>query len=178
MTLRPLLLAAGLTLAGTLQAAETTVEFHKISAEGVGESIGTVTLRDTDMGMLIIPDLQGLEPAGAHGFHVHQNPDCGPAIKDGEMTAGVAAGGHYDPEDSGVHMGPYQTDGHLGDLPALIVDEDGSATVHLLAPRLQVEELMGRSIIIHQGGDNYRDEPKSLGGGGARIACAVVEIEA
>jgi Cu-Zn family superoxide dismutase len=29
--------------------------------------------------------------------------------------------------------------------------------------------------MIHEGGDNYADEPKPLGGGGARIACGVVE---
>jgi Cu-Zn family superoxide dismutase len=29
--------------------------------------------------------------------------------------------------------------------------------------------------MIHAGGDNYSDEPEPLGGGGARIACGVVE---
>ena len=28
--------------------------------------------------------------------------------------------------------------------------------------------------MIHSGGDNYSDEPK-LGGGGARVACGVIE---
>jgi Cu-Zn family superoxide dismutase len=29
--------------------------------------------------------------------------------------------------------------------------------------------------MIHEGGDNYSDKPKPLGGGGARIACGVVK---
>jgi hypothetical protein len=28
--------------------------------------------------------------------------------------------------------------------------------------------------MIHEGGDNYADAPKPLGGGGARIACGVI----
>jgi Cu-Zn family superoxide dismutase len=29
--------------------------------------------------------------------------------------------------------------------------------------------------MIHEGGDNYSDEPAPLGGGGARIACGVID---
>jgi Cu-Zn family superoxide dismutase len=31
--------------------------------------------------------------------------------------------------------------------------------------------------MIHEGGDNYSDQPKPLGGGGARIACGVIPAE-
>ena len=34
-------------------------------------------------------------PSGQRGFHVHEKDDCGPAMKDGQMQAGVAAGEHY-----------------------------------------------------------------------------------
>jgi Cu-Zn family superoxide dismutase len=37
-------------------------------------------------------------PKGQRGFHVHEKGDCGPGMKDGKMTAGIAAGEHYDPE--------------------------------------------------------------------------------
>ena len=40
--------------------------------------------------------------------------------------------------------------------------------------RLKTTDLAGRAIIIHAGGDNYSDNPKKLGGGGARVACGVV----
>jgi Cu-Zn family superoxide dismutase len=29
--------------------------------------------------------------------------------------------------------------------------------------------------MIHAGGDNYSDEPASLGGGSARIACGIIK---
>ncbi len=65
-----------------------------------------------------MPDLADLPP-GDHGFHVHVNPDCGPgAGPDGLPAAGLAAGGHYDPANSGKHLGP-RGEGHKGDLPAL-----------------------------------------------------------
>jgi Cu-Zn family superoxide dismutase len=47
--------------------------------------------------------------------------------------------------------------------------------VTLTAPRLKVADAEGRALMIHAGGDNYSDQPKPLGGGGARIACGVVE---
>jgi len=31
-----------------------------------------------------------------------------------------------------------------------------------------LDQLEGRALMIHAGGDNYADEPEPLGGGGAR----------
>ena len=160
-------------LATTVQANEPlNVEIHKVSADGVEESIGTVAVEHTEHGVLLTPSLTGLEP-GVYGFHVHQNSSCEPAENDsGEMTAALSAGGHYDPEEAGAHQGPYG-DGHLGDLPVLTVNGDGEANLPVLAPRLSMEDMPGRSLMIHAGGDTYADEPH-LGGGGARMACGVV----
>jgi Cu-Zn family superoxide dismutase len=157
-------------------AADVAVTVHRITADGVGESIGMIEFRDgSDFGLLIIPKLHGLSP-GAHGFHVHQNPDCAPRIKDGKPVAGLAAGGHYDPGNTGRHEGPVGK-GHLGDLPVLLVDADGHTPMAMFAPRLHVRDLVGRSVIVHAGGDNYADGPQPLGGGGARTACGVVSIQ-
>lgn len=167
-------IAASLLLATAAQANETIdVEMHKVSADGVEDSIGTVSIEKTDHGLLLTPSLSDLEP-GVHGFHVHQNASCEPAEDDsGEMTAALSAGGHYDPEDTGTHQGPY-AEGHLGDLPVLTVNEDGEANLPVLAPRLSMEDMSGRSLMIHAGGDTYEDEPH-LGGGGPRMACGVVK---
>ena len=106
-------------------------------------------------------------------MHVHQNPNCATAPKDGNVVPGLAAGGHFDPANTGRHEGP-TGQGHLGDLPVLYVDAAGQATRSSWAPRLKTTDLTGRAIIIHAGGDNYSDNPKKLGGGGARVACGVV----
>jgi superoxide dismutase, Cu-Zn family len=146
---------------------------NSIDANGVGRSIGTVTFKDTKWGLLVTPELSGL-PAGVHGFHIHDKAACGPAEHEGKMAAGFAAGGHYDPEHTNKHLGPYSGNGHEGDLPPLIVNADGKATLPVLAPRLMVANVRGHSIVIHAGRDNYSDEPAPLGGGGARVACGVI----
>lgn len=167
------LLALSLAAASNAYA-EITVDMRTVDAEGVGESVGTVTLTDSQYGLILTPNLEGLPAGGIHGFHVHTNPDCGPAEKDGKMVAGLAAGGHYDPANTGVHKGPYDDSGHLGDLPPLYVDGEGNATTPMLAPRLKEADVQGRSIMVHMHGDNFSDEPEPLGGGGARIICGVV----
>lgn len=169
-------LAAGLGLCGSAAAEDGPLEItlHELSAEtGVGDAIGTVQVERSDFGLLLTPDLSGLSP-GLHGFHVHEHPSCEPGDADGEWKAGQAAGGHYDPADTGKHRGPYSEEGHLGDLPALYVDEEGMATHPVLAPRLGIRDIQDRALMVHAGGDNYADEPEPLGGGGDRVACGVV----
>ncbi len=167
------LVLLGMTAAGAAAADSTVVQMHLVSADGVGESIGTVTATQRPFGTVFAPDLGKLSP-GIHGFHVHENPDCRPKDRDGTMVAGLSAGGHYDPTGAGRHEGPF-AEGHLGDLPALYVDAEGNARHPVLAPRVRVADLRGRSLMIHAGGDNYSDEPSKLGGGGARAACGVIE---
>jgi len=155
-------------------AAETvSVTMHSIDAKGSGAAIGTVEFADTAKGLSIKPALSGLTP-GNHGFHVHQNPDCGPAMKGDKMGAGLAAGGHYDPKDTKKHAGPNKG-GHLGDLPVLKVGKDGKATKSMTVKNLKVADIKGRSLMIHEHGDNYSDKPKALGGGGGRVACGLIK---
>jgi Cu-Zn family superoxide dismutase len=154
--------------------ATTTVTVNKIDESGVGAAIGTLKLEDTNVGLRITPDLSGLPP-GDHGFHIHANADCGPGEQSGTKVAGLAAGGHFDPMKTGKHLGPESTEGHKGDLPVLAVDANGRATQAVTAPHLTVAEVQGHAIMVHAGGDNYSDTPAPLGGGGARIACAVVK---
>ena len=162
-----------MTVAAGAWAADTVVDMHAVTPEGTGNKIGTITIRTSDYGTLFIPQLSGLSE-GLHGFHVHAHGSCDPADKDGKMTPAMAAGGHFDPQQTKSHKGPYDN-GHLGDLPALYVDSSGVASFPVLAPRLQPSEIKGRALMIHQGGDNYSDTPKELGGGGARVACGVVQ---
>jgi superoxide dismutase, Cu-Zn family len=168
-------LVTNFLLVGTriVVAATATATVNSISATGIGPSLGTVTFADSAQGLMITPKLSGLPP-GEHGFHIHDKGDCGPGMNQGKPAAGFAAGGHYDPAHTKKHLGPLSTAGHRGDLPVLVVDSHGDATEVVTAPNLKVEEIRGRSIMIHAGGDNYSDAPKPLGGGGARIACGVI----
>ena len=138
----------------------------------MGKQIGTITFQDSKKGLLIKPNLKGLS-AGKHGFHIHEKPSCEGGMKDGKWQAGMAAGDHLDPDHTKHHLGP-QGQGHLGDLPALEVNKSGRADKLLVAPRLTLKDIQNRSIMIHEGGDNYSDQPP-MGGGGARIACGVIK---
>jgi Cu-Zn family superoxide dismutase len=171
------LVAAGIIMsvmaAFPVFAGDIVVPMNLVNDQGVGQAIGTITISEGPHGLVFTPNVSGLAP-GMHGFHVHQNPDCGPGMKDGKSVPGLAAGGHYDPANTGKHEGPLGK-GHLGDLPVLTVGADGKATTAVTAPRLKMADVKGRSLMIHAGGDNYSDQPAPLGGGGARVACGVIK---
>lgn len=159
---------------GLAHAEEASAEMNLISNDGIGQPIGRITISDAGQGgqgVQLVFDLSNLAP-GRHGFHLHQNGACGPAEVDGKMTAGGAAGSHFDPQNTGTHQGP-EGQGHLGDLPALDVSAEGIAKGQTQAPRLTVADMKGKALIIHKGGDTYADEPKD-GGGNERVACGVV----
>ena len=164
----PMLLAAS-----GIAHADYTVAMKSIDANGVGKSIGTVKIAAAPSGgVTFTPNLKGL-PAGERGFHVHQNADCGPKDKDGRPAAGEAAGPHWDPDKAGKHAGP-KGGGHKGDIPALEVATNGSATKAVTAPNLKLADLSGKSLMVHSGGDTY-SEPPANGGGAQRIACGVIK---
>lgn len=149
------------------------VPVNRVSPEGIGEPIGTILFSDSAKdGLIISTNLHGLAE-GEHGFHIHEKPSCAPGEKDGKMIAAGAAGPHFDPHHTGAHKGP-RGGGHEGDLPKLLVDGDGDADETIIMSDLSTKDIAGRSIMIHEGGDNYADKPAPLGGGGARIACGVI----
>ncbi|HEX7415877.1 MAG TPA: superoxide dismutase [Cu-Zn] SodC [Smithellaceae bacterium] len=158
---------------GTAMANEKEIQVNLVNDQGLGENIGTISVQDSKYGLILTPKLSNL-PQGIHGFHIHQNPDCSNMMTGGKPMAASAAGGHFDPLMTGKHEGPYGN-GHSGDLPFLYVDKDGKALLPVLAPRLKVSDLKGRSLMIHAGGDNYSDVPEKLGGGGSRLACGAVK---
>jgi Cu-Zn family superoxide dismutase len=153
-------------------AAEISVPMMVTDTAGPGATVGVVRIVETAHGLALYPMLKGLKP-GLHGFHVHENPSCAAVEKDGAKVPALGAGGHLDPQGSKKHGEPWG-DGHLGDLPALYVAEDGSASNPVLAPRLKLADVKNRSLMVHAGGDNHADHPAPLGGGGARGVCGVI----
>lgn len=153
--------------------ADVSVTMNAVDASGIGAAVGTVTISQSAHGLVFTPALTGLSP-GLHGFHLHQNASCAPGVQEGKTVPAFAAGGHYDPDATGRHGTPWG-DGHKGDLPALFVDASGAASQPVLAPRLAMADLKGRALMVHAGGDNHADHPMPLGGGGARVACGVIE---
>jgi superoxide dismutase, Cu-Zn family len=172
---KPILFCAALGASAGAQAAYT-VRMHLVDADGVGKSIGQVTISETEYGTLFTPELKDLPP-GSLGFHVHQKPNCEPAEKNGAKEPAQAAGEHYDPEKTKKHGGPWKDESHRGDLPTLNVADNGKATQPILAPRLKLDEVKNKSLVIHAGGDTYSDRPEPAGGSGKRIACGIVKAD-
>jgi len=165
-----------LTMTITLPAAaaDFVAKMQKVTPDGTGESIGTIGVSSVEGSVTFAVDLHGLPP-GPHGFHVHENGNCQPTVVNNVRVPAGAAGGHFDPNHVGAHAGPHGV-GHLGDLPVLEVAADGTAKQTLTAPHIgNAGMLHGHALMIHSGGDNYSDSPALLGGGGARIACGVIQ---
>jgi len=166
------LIAATTLFAWTAAQANIDIPLHVVTESGIGAPAGHVTVSENKYGLVFTPTLAGLPP-GLHGFHLHENASCEAREKDGKPVAALAAGGHYDPAATGRHDSPWGV-GHLGDLPPMYVDTSGRATTPVLAPRLKLADLTGRSLMVHAGADNHADHPLPLGGGGARIVCGVI----
>jgi len=135
-----------------------------------GKKVGTATFIETKNGVQLSVRAKGLAP-GSHGIHFHQTGKCeGPDFKSaGEHLSGPAAQGH------GLHeKGP-----HAGDLPNLVVGEDGTAVSEMNTPRVTLKtgprSLLkegGTSIVIHEKADDQRTDPS--GKSGDRVACGVI----
>jgi Cu-Zn family superoxide dismutase len=161
---------AALLATGVAFAQQLTVDINRISEAGVGDKIGTVEISEAKGGVSFKVAVNGVSK-GQRGFHMHERGDCGSALKDGKMTAGEAAGPHFDPEAKKSHKGPKGA-GHKGDLPLLNATDKGiNQTV--TGARLKLADVQGRALVIHEGGDNYSDNPEN-GGGKGRLACGVV----
>lgn len=113
-------------------------------------------------------------PPGHHGFHIHRAGDLrGEGCK--------AACDHWHKGRPTVHGGPPSHKGprHTGDLGNLKMPE-GKEEVHgsLFLKHVVLEELYGRSVIVHEDEDDYgrgpHEDSKTTGHSGARIACAVI----
>src|SRR5262245_43714446 len=139
-TFKSTVLAILLYVISAVSWADIVVPMYLVAAKaGEGKPIGSITIKTAQCGILFVPNLTGLSP-GVHGFHIHQNPSCDDFAH--------AAGDHFDPNKTQHHEGPYAS-GHRGDLPVLVVDANGKATLPSLAPHLTLADVQGHSLMIH-----------------------------
>ena len=109
--------------------------------------------------VLIVVRISGLPESktGFFGFHIHQGESCsGPDFS--------ATGSHYNPVDQ-VHPK------HTGDLPPLLSCH-GNAYLSVKTDRFTVNEIIGRTVVIHSDPDDFRSQP--AGNAGKKIACGVI----
>lgn len=162
-------------------AAEGLSISKKATADVAGPSIeGTATFTEYDLHgakyvhirVEVKGDPKVLTP-GKHAVHIHEKGDC--------MCDGFkCAGGHFDPGPSG-NTDPDANHGfHAGDLPNIVINEDGSGVLEAITTRvtlssgpvsiLDPEE--GTSIMIHANKDPHTPGETGSGhSGGPRLAC-------
>ena len=129
-----------------------------------GNSVaGNVVFRQEGNTLVVMTQASGLTP-GAHGFHVHEFGDC-------SAPDASSAGGHFNPTGK-PHGKPGQADSHAGDMPELVADAKGNVRQMDRLTGVSVNDFIGKSVIIHAGGDDYKTQP--TGNSGARVACGVI----
>ena len=115
-------------------------------------------------------------PTGKHGFHIHKAGDLR-----GEGCKGACEHFHYGSPtnhgDSPENEGKGQR--HTGDLGNISLGPQGQAfKKSYILKNLPIEELYGRSVIIHADEDDLglgsHEDSKTTGHSGARIACAII----
>ena len=135
-----------------------------------GQKVGEAKLEETPNGVKITLKVENLPP-GIHAFHIHEKGLCqSPDFK--------SAGGHFNP--FGKKHGLKNPQGpHAGDLPNLVVGQDGKETLEIIASLVTLKpgknslfQPGGTSLVIHQGPDDYLSDP--AGNAGPRIACGTI----
>lgn len=127
---------------------------------------GRVRFYETKFGVLIAAEVFGLPTAtsecGARvfGFHIHEGDMC--SGDSGDSFADAMS--HYNPHDC---MHPH----HAGDMPPLF-ENDGYVFNIFLTDRFEINEIIGRTVIIHSDPDDFTTQPS--GDSGSKIACGVI----
>ena len=110
--------------------------------------------------VLVAARISGLpkeSETGFFGFHIHQGRNCSGAGFSG-------TGSHYNPAER-VHPA------HAGDLPPLL-ECRGRAYLSFRTDRFSVNDIIGRTVVIHSDPDDFHTQP--AGNAGKKIACGVI----
>jgi Cu-Zn family superoxide dismutase len=146
--------------------------FAKINGSELAPNLsGEVYFKDMPYGVMVYVDVNGLPdyqpgegdnpPIGPHGFHIHGMGDCTIA---NPIEPFMSSGGHYNPANQ-----PHGN--HAGDFPVLF-SNNGYSVMVFFTNKFKVEDIIGKSVIIHQSPDDYRTQPAR--NSGKRLACGVI----
>ena len=121
---------------------------------------GTVKFFSRRDATLVTAEICGLPESetGFFAFHIHEGGSC---TGDGFPNTG----GHFNPDGT-------EHPNHAGDLPPLMADF-GNAYMKVLTGRFRVEQIIGRTVILHSNPDDFHTQPS--GNAGTKIACGVIQ---
>ena len=154
-----------INLSKVLNYVPTAVAFIKGNVD-YSQINGTVKFFQTLKGVVVMADVSGLpvsdEKCGndIFAFHIHSGASCTGNAEDHFADAGT----HYNPIDC-PH--PY----HAGDMPPLF-SANGTAVLAFLTDRFTVNEIIGKTVIMHDSSDDFTSQPS--GNAGKKIACGEI----
>ena len=128
--------------------------------------LGTVRFYEHPYGVLVVAQAEGLPNFGnvcsspIFALHIHEGGTCTGNGTDPFADSGM----HYNPQGC-PH--PY----HAGDLPPLF-GANGYAFGACLTNRFTLDEIIGRTVILHSSFDDFSTQPS--GNAGAKIACGEI----
>lgn len=123
---------------------------------------GWVSFYDGGGGVLVSARVMNLPDEDSFlGFHLHAGGEC----SGNNFDEFAAAGEHYNPK---LITHP----NHSGDFPPLL-NCSGYAFLEFFTNRLIPNEIIGKTIVIHSGRDDFTTQPS--GDSGKKIACGVVK---
>ena len=128
--------------------------------------VGDVFLYQLEEGVYIKAYITGIpninnQTSSFHGFHIHEVGDCTVGNANDPF---MAAKSHYNPTNVEHPM-------HSGDLPP-ILSANGVGILSFYTDRFTVDQVVGKSFILHQGYDDFTSQP--AGNAGPRLACGVI----
>lgn len=107
-----------------------------------------------------LPDKTSATKNSIYGFHIHLGNSCSGDLNDEFSNAKS----HYNPNNS-IHPN------HAGDMPPLF-GNNGMALSIFLTDRFTVDEIIGKTVIIHINPDDFTTQPS--GNSGMKIACGEI----
>jgi Cu/Zn superoxide dismutase len=136
------------------------------------EDYGSVVAKEANGKVSVEYSLKNLS-TGDHGFHIHQD------AAQGKGDVCKEAGPHYNPKGE-EHGGLHSKERHVGDMGNIMADKDGIARGEVVMGAVDLADLEGRSVIVHERKDDLglgegeaREESLKTGNAGARLACGV-----
>lgn len=127
---------------------------------------GNVYFYRTNIGVMVVANIIGLPynsgscGGAVLGFHIHSGASC----SGNETDEFANTMSHFNPLGC-AH--PF----HAGDMPPLFVCK-GSAFLSFLTDRFTIEQIVGKTVVIHSSADDFTTQPS--GNSGEKIACGVI----
>lgn len=136
-------------------------------SESYPDISGVVRFYQVNKGVIVYAEISGLPHSKVScddrifGFHIHEGNSCSGNAED--PFANTMS--HY---DTGKCEHPH----HSGDMPPLF-GNDGLAIMMFFTNRFSIEEIIGRTVVIHDMPDDFKTQPS--GNSGKKIACGVIK---